>query len=60
MDRALVKRTREFQSSTRLNVDGMPGEETLMQLMRINNTTPAIVTPLTDTPPQTLAKGKAQ
>lgn len=58
--RALVKRTREFQSSARLNVDGMPGEETLMQLMRINNTTPAIVTPVTDTPPQTLAKGKAQ
>ncbi|URO00608.1 peptidoglycan-binding protein [Leclercia adecarboxylata] len=43
----LVNRTREFQQKMHLHVDGLPGKETLMQLMRVNNTTPAIVTPLT-------------
>jgi len=57
---ALVKRTREFQAQTQLNVDGMPGEETLMQLMRVNNTTPTILTPTADTATHTLAKGKTQ
>ncbi len=56
---ALVKRTRDFQTKEKLNVDGLPGEETLMQLMRVNNTTPAILTPMTDTPLQTLAKGNS-
>jgi len=57
---SLVKRTREFQAQSRLNVDGMPGEETLMQLMRVNNTTPTILTPTADTATHTLAKGKTQ
>ena len=43
----LANRTREFQKNMHLHVDGLPGEETLMQLMRVNHTTPAIVTPLT-------------
>ncbi|MGL4430845.1 MAG: peptidoglycan-binding domain-containing protein [Silvania sp.] len=43
----LADRTREFQQKNRLHVDGLPGEETLMQLMRVNNITPTIVTPLT-------------
>ncbi|MDU2021546.1 MAG: peptidoglycan-binding protein [Leclercia adecarboxylata] len=56
----LEKRTREFQSVAQLNVDGIPGEDTLMQLMRFNNTTPAILTPVSKTTPQTLAQGKAR
>ncbi|HCQ09526.1 MAG TPA: peptidoglycan-binding protein, partial [Leclercia adecarboxylata] len=55
----LEKRTREFQSVAQLNVDGIPGEDTLMQLMRFNNTTPAILTPVSETAPHTLAQGKA-
>lgn len=43
----LASRTRAFQQKAHLHVDGLPGEETLMQLMRVNHTTPAIVTPLT-------------
>lgn len=42
----LANRTRQFQQNMHLHVDGLPGEETLMQLMRVNHTTPAIVTPL--------------
>lgn len=56
----LVKRTRQFQTIARLNIDGLPGEDTLMQLMRINNTTPAILTPLADPAPQAQAEGKTQ
>lgn len=42
----LVSRTRQFQSHAALHVDGLPGEETLMALMRVNNSTPAIITPV--------------
>ncbi|AXF65550.1 MULTISPECIES: ExeA family protein [unclassified Leclercia] len=54
----LVQRTREFQAQAGLNVDGMPGEETLMQLMRANNTIPTVITQVADTAPQVLAQGK--
>jgi general secretion pathway protein A len=42
----LAARTRTFQSQAALDVDGLPGEETLMALMRMNNSTPAILTPV--------------
>lgn len=42
----LASRTKAFQSKTALHVDGLPGEETLMALMRVNNDTPAILTPM--------------
>lgn len=54
----LVKRTRQFQTLARLSVDGMAGEDTVMQLMRFNNTTPAILTPVADPAPQAQAEGK--
>ena len=56
----LVKRTREFQAQAKLNVDGMPGEDTLMQLMRTNNTIPTILTPVVNTAPQARVQGKTQ
>jgi len=39
----MMKRTREFQQKMHLRVDGIPGEETLMQLMRDTNTTPSVL-----------------
>lgn len=39
----LAKRTREFQNKAGLHVDGIAGEETLMQLMRATNSTPAVL-----------------
>ncbi|MBT9426944.1 peptidoglycan-binding protein [Enterobacter oligotrophicus] len=39
----LMKRTRAFQQKANLHVDGIPGEETLMQLMRDTNTTPNVL-----------------
>ena len=39
----MMKRTREFQQKMNLQVDGIPGEETLMQLMRETNTTPSVL-----------------
>lgn len=39
----LMKRTREFQQKMHLHVDGIPGEDTLMQLMRATNTTPSVL-----------------
>ncbi|MEB6379143.1 peptidoglycan-binding protein [Leclercia adecarboxylata] len=45
--RTLANRTRAFQQNTHLRVDGLAGEETLMQLMRVNHIAPALVTPLT-------------
>ena len=39
----LMKRTREFQQKMHLHVDGIPGEDTLMQLMRETDTTPSIL-----------------
>ncbi|NJQ20029.1 peptidoglycan-binding protein [Pantoea sp. LS15] len=46
----MMKRTREFQQKMHLHVDGIPGEETLMQLMRVTNTTPSVL--LQTTQPQ--------
>ncbi len=43
---ALAARTRAFQSQTALRADGLAGEQTLMALMRVNNSTPAILTPV--------------
>lgn len=34
-----------------LHVDGIPGEETLMQLMRVNNSTPGVLIQATRTTP---------
>jgi len=48
----LAARTREFQTKTALHVDGLAGEETLMTLMRVNNSTPAIITPASTAPVQ--------
>ena len=39
----MMKRTRAFQHKMHLHVDGIPGEETLMQLMRETNTTPSVL-----------------
>jgi general secretion pathway protein A len=39
----LMKRTREFQQKMHLHVDGIPGEDTLMQLMRETDTTPSVL-----------------
>ena len=39
----LAKRTREFQGKAGLHVDGIAGEETLMQLMRATNSVPGVL-----------------
>ncbi|MGG5838696.1 peptidoglycan-binding domain-containing protein, partial [Huaxiibacter chinensis] len=39
----MMKRTREFQKKMNLHVDGIPGEETLMQLMLETHTTPGVL-----------------
>lgn len=39
----MMKRTREFQQQMHLHVDGIPGEDTLMQLMRETHSTPSVV-----------------
>lgn len=39
----MMKRTREFQQQMKLHVDGIPGEDTLMQLMRVTNSTPSVL-----------------
>lgn len=39
----MMQRTRAFQEKMHLEVDGIPGEETLMQLMRANNATPQLL-----------------
>lgn len=54
----LETRTKAFQKNMHLNVDGLPGEETLMQLMRVNRTTPAILTSLSDSAVATPVEGK--
>ncbi|MFS9769434.1 peptidoglycan-binding protein [Enterobacter chuandaensis] len=47
----MMKRTREFQQKMHLHVDGIPGEDTLMQLMRETHTTPSVLLQAThDTP----------
>lgn len=54
----LEARTKAFQKNMHLNVDGLPGEETLMQLMRVNHTTPAILTSVSDSASATPVQGK--
>ena len=39
----LMQRTREFQQKMHLHVDGIAGEDTLMQLMRETRTTPSVL-----------------
>lgn len=39
----MMKRTREFQQQMHLHVDGIPGEDTLMQLMRETHSTPSVL-----------------
>ena len=39
----LMQRTREFQQKMHLHVDGIAGEDTLMQLMRETKTTPSVL-----------------
>ena len=39
----MMKRTREFQQEKHLHVDGIPGEDTLMQLMRETHSTPSVL-----------------
>lgn len=39
----MMKRTREFQQKMHLHVDGIPGEDTLMQLMRETHSTPSVL-----------------
>ncbi|ADO49186.1 ExeA family protein [[Enterobacter] lignolyticus] len=53
----LMQRTRDFQSKAGIGVDGIAGEETLIQLMRSVNMTPSVVIPAAET--ATPAKGKA-
>nr|WP_279114387.1 ExeA family protein [Enterobacter soli] len=38
----MMKRTREFQKKMNLHVDGIPGEDTLMQLMLDTKSTPSV------------------
>jgi len=54
----LEARTKAFQKDMHLNVDGLPGEDTLMQLMRVNHTTPAILTSVSDSASATPVEGK--
>ncbi|WP_236276300.1 peptidoglycan-binding domain-containing protein [Enterobacter cloacae] len=52
----LMKRTREFQEKMHLRVDGIPGEDTLMQLMRETHTTPSVLIQTTQANPTTQEK----
>ncbi|QMI04710.1 peptidoglycan-binding protein [Citrobacter sp. RHB25-C09] len=56
----LAKRTREFQERAGLHVDGIVGEETLMQLMRATNSTPDIMMQTATVNPQPKTQGKPQ
>lgn len=47
----MMARTRTFQKKMQLKVDGIAGEETLMQLMRDTNTTPAVLLKTTSPTP---------
>ncbi|ESN26337.1 hypothetical protein L369_01731 [Enterobacter sp. MGH 23] len=46
-----MKRTREFQQKMHLHVDGIPGEDTLMQLMRETHTAPSVLLQTTHATP---------
>ena len=52
----LMKRTREFQQKMHLHVDGIPGEDTLMQLMHETHTTPSVLIQSTQANPTTQEK----
>ncbi|HFT0374235.1 TPA: peptidoglycan-binding protein [Enterobacter mori] len=52
----LMKRTREFQQKMHLRVDGIPGEDTLMRLMRETHTTPSVLIQTTQANPTTQEK----
>lgn len=56
----LAKRTREFQEKVGLHVDGIVGEETLMQLMRTTNNTPSVTLQTAATNSQPNTQGKPQ
>lgn len=47
----MMKRTREFQQKMHLHVDGIPGEETIMQLMRETKSTPSVLIQATHATP---------
>jgi len=47
----MMKRTREFQQKMHLHVDGIPGEDTLMQLMRETHTAPSVLLQTTHATP---------
>lgn len=52
----LMQRTRDFQNKAGIHVDGLPGEETLIQLMRSVNMTPSVIIPAAESAAP--AKGK--
>ena len=54
----MMKRTREFQQKMHLRVDGIPGEDTLMQLMRDTNTTPSVLLQTTHAAPDAKTQEK--
>ncbi|MBM3073622.1 peptidoglycan-binding protein [Enterobacter sp. RHBSTW-00994] len=54
----MEKRTREFQLKMKLHADGIPGEETLMRLMREANTTPGVLIQAPDSTAHPATRGK--
>ncbi|MEH0885933.1 peptidoglycan-binding protein [Enterobacter sp. UNJFSC 003] len=52
----LMKRTRDFQEKMHLHVDGIPGEDTLMQLMRETHTVPSVQIQASQATPTTQEK----
>ena len=54
----MMQRTREFQQKMNLHVDGIAGEDTLMQLMRETKTTPSVLIQSANTSVNTTAQEK--
>lgn len=54
----MMQRTREFQQKMNLHVDGIAGEDTLMQLMRETKTTPSVLIQSANTSANTPAQEK--
>ncbi|MET6677165.1 ExeA family protein [Citrobacter amalonaticus] len=54
----MMQRTREFQQKMHLHVDGIAGEDTLMQLMRETRTTPDVIIPSASTSAKTTTQEK--
>ncbi|MCM7511352.1 peptidoglycan-binding protein [Enterobacter hormaechei] len=52
----LMKRTRDFQAKMHLHVDGIPGEDTLMQLMRETHIAPSVLIQASQATPTTQEK----